>query len=458
MVGIQSKVKTYLVYGALSVVGLTLHDMQVRTVGAISFNINSSSSTPDWVVDGVSEASNLWSSAFTDDVTVNLDIRYEKLDNGVLGYTNTVEQTYDYRDVYRALSNDSRSRNDAIAVQNLSAGNSFDLLINYTDDSPNGSGSSIPYLDNDGGLNNRRIRMPTANAKALNLSTGNGRGGNSRSTDATITFNPSVKWDADRSDGITGNAYDFVGVAAHEIGHALGFVSGTEFIDESSPYSVNGKDFFFPENSFSTVSTLDLFRFSEESVSNGLGVIDWTANNTNKYFSINGGASRNARFSTGLNHGDGESSSHWKAGSNSGLMQPRLNQGRRLDLTDLDLLAFDVIGWDVAKTSAQASSGSFSSAVSDQSAPSSTDEDSGKEVLAEPISSFEMAIATATNDLSEDTTLPNLSRSGLALRSDQTAQVTEIPESRSPLGILLAIAGVGISVVYRRSQRKDAAS
>src|SRR4029453_8954702 len=46
--------------------------------------------------------------------------------------------------------------------------------------------------------------------------------------DGTLTFNSGVNFDYNPSDGITPGATDFVAVAVHEIGHALGFISAVD--------------------------------------------------------------------------------------------------------------------------------------------------------------------------------------------------------------------------------------
>lgn len=85
--------------------------------------------------------------------------------------------------------------------------------------------------------------------------------------DAKITFNSDFTWDFDPSDGINSGAIDFVGVAIHEIGHALGFISGVDVLDINAG-AANANDFQY-------VSPLDLYRFSTDSYN--LGAIDWTA-------------------------------------------------------------------------------------------------------------------------------------------------------------------------------------
>lgn len=447
----------------VSATAVALFDSYTHRAGAIAFNISSSDSTPTWALDSVTQASNMWSSSFADDMTVNLDVRFAPLDDGLLGYTDVTEQTFDYWNVYEALSLDSSSAYDARAVQSLPSDGTIELLTNYTSDHPLGYGSPLPYLDNDGGLNNQRIRMTTANAKALNLFSNNLderlRLDIVPATDAVITLNSSVKWDIDRSDGIAPNAYDFLGVAAHEIGHALGFVSGTDLLDESSPFSVNGMEFHFPEDTFATVSPLDLFRFSDESVAYGAGVIDWTASATDKYFSIDGGQSpvlvmsadgmtvQPALFSTGLVHGDSNSSSHWKTGLNLGLMQPLLNPGTPLDLTPLDAIALDVIGFDAIRFNSVTFDDSEQNTLLLPATSSPTPPTPDPSILAEPILFPEVAIAAVPGDVPA---VPHASTSRLAIRSAQSSTSTEIPEPRSALGMVAAIALTATGVAQRR--------
>jgi hypothetical protein len=309
----------------------------VSQAGAVQFNFTSDSNIDPRARQGFQQAANIWSSTLSDDVTVNLDIGFESLDPGVLGGTLSNKQRYEYQNVRNAFSQDITSDSDRTAVNNLQTGSSVDMFINRTSDNPNGFGSATPYLDDNGSLNNQIINMTTANAKALGLST-------SATNDATIEFSDRFNWDFDRSDGIDSGAFDFVGVAAHEIGHALGFISGVDILDINSP-PIRGP---FSENAFTFVSPLDLFRYSDESANQG--AIDWTADNRDKYFSLDGGNTSLGTFSTGTNFGDGRQASHWKddslSGTYQGLMDPTLGRGFQPTLSDLDRTAFDAIGWD----------------------------------------------------------------------------------------------------------------
>jgi hypothetical protein len=237
------------------------------------------------------------------------------------------------------MINDATSADDLSSTVALQAGPAINMLINRTSNNPNGSGSATPYFDNNGNANNTTIRLSRANHKALGL-----RAGNNTANDGSITFSTNFAFDFDPSDGISPGQMDFVGVATHEIGHLLGFFSGVDILDGNSP-PVGGP---FLDSQFTYVNTLDLFRFSTRSIGTGggVGVIDWTADNTVKYFSVNGGTTAIANYSNGRNFGDGQQASHWKDNLGIGIMDPTAAFGELLVITENDLRAFDVIGYN----------------------------------------------------------------------------------------------------------------
>ena len=293
---------------------------------------------------GFAAAGARWSALFTDSVTINIQIGFGGLPGGVLAAANSSEADYTYTNVRSSLIIDSTSADDALAVAhlpNVSAGSAFNVMINRTTDNPNGSASATPFLDT-AGANTTTIHMSHANAKALGL-----RSANDATQDAQITFGDTFTWDFDPSDGITAGAYDFVGIATHEIGHSLGFISGVDILDGNAP-PVNGP---FHSDAFTYVSTLDLYRRSTLSLANGGdNTLDWVASNSGAapYFSLDGGTTNLALFSTGINFGDGRQASHWKDSLGIGVMDPTAATGEQLLISALDIRGFDAIGWNLA--------------------------------------------------------------------------------------------------------------
>ncbi|HVK01912.1 MAG TPA: NF038122 family metalloprotease [Armatimonadaceae bacterium] len=279
---------------------------------------------------GFKQAATLWSSLLTDNITVNIEIDLQALGAGVLGQAGSAVGSVSYANIRSALVADAISADDLTATSNLQTG-PLNIYMNRTATSP----GNTPYLDNNNSFNNNNLSANTANLKALGFNVGSG-------LDAAITFSSNFAFDFDRSNGIGAGQFDFVGIAAHEIGHALGFVSAADYFDESPGLNENG--------TFDGASILDLFRFSTESVAaGGLRTIDITADSRNKFFSLDGGATPltpTARFSTGAFNGDGSQASHWKDNLGSGIMDPTAASGELLLISELDLRALDVMGYN----------------------------------------------------------------------------------------------------------------
>ena len=333
------------------------------------FTFNFAEDTLQEVIDGVKQAGENWSSVLKDDVELTIDFNFQSID-GIFGQTTPQFLSLDYSAVQEALTQDITSSNDQTVVTNLPE-ETVSYLINNT--AENG-GSDIPYLDDDNSFNNLNINITTANAKALgyeiediailpDLTLEDAV----NMPDANIVFNSDFNWDYDRSDGIAADAYDFVGIVAHELGHGLGFFSNAAFLDNVNGTSIKkvieqldpeeiqelgagsdlvsvadstSADQLFSENEY-LPTTLDLFRFSPESFAQDAR--DFTTSSINdKYFSIDSGKTEIAPMTEAFGF------SHWQESLGIGLMNPTFRLGQLEEISDTDLLAFDTIGWNVA--------------------------------------------------------------------------------------------------------------
>jgi hypothetical protein len=292
---------------------------------------------------GFAIAAKYWESILTNDATVNFDVGFQPLGPNILGQTGSNLFTYVPVSAYYSLLNATQtSALDATAVANLSplsGTGSLNVTVPqyFNTATMTGVGASGSRIAPDNTAISSTIALSTANVKAL-------VGGFDNVIDASITFSSTFAFDFDPANGITPGQYDFVGVAVHEMGHALGFLSGADDFD----YSVGPG---FPVDDYWWGYGLDMFRYSAP------GKLDWTFN-TDSYFSIDGGVTPyegNAYFSTGANYGDGWQASHWKAPGGCtdfvGIMNPYICNGVGDAVTGDDIGLLDAIGWNLATPS-----------------------------------------------------------------------------------------------------------
>lgn len=273
---------------------------------------------------GFQSAADLWEGLLTDPVTVRVNVAtydFGAGNAGVIGFANS-EIYWGYFDELRtAWVADATSATDAAVLSRLPAGPTYTRVINRTTDLADPAAPVLAATD--------IIYLNGGNAKALGMIPGA-----SATPDALIAFNSAFAFDYDRSDGIAPDRMDFIGVAAHEIGHALGFISIVDYLDSGDPPLTTAQAGHMP---------LDFLRYSAASLS--LGVTDTSIDSLPRFLAF---GNLGVLMSTGVNLGNGEQASHFVDNANLGMMDPTASFGELRAFTGYDLMAFDAIGWDLS--------------------------------------------------------------------------------------------------------------
>ena len=297
---------------------------------------------------GFEMAAGMWSKVLKDPITIRLDVRFAALGAGILGSTGSTTNTINYTGLRGLLAADSTSFWDGRAVGALQTG-----PLSFVSNEPPAAGaidSRLRFLDNNNSFDNNNININTAQVKALGLApvyAGSNPGGR----DGSVSFSTLFTWDFDPTDGITPGSIDFVGVAAHEIGHALGFRSGVDTADINAlpGVALPGRRGL---NGIAWGTVHDLQRYGSFG---GSPTLDWSIGG-NPCFSVNAGQSCLAALSTGRLNGDLRQASHWQddiitGNLPLGIMDPTATGpgGTRpfMQISRFDLIAFDTMGYDL---------------------------------------------------------------------------------------------------------------
>jgi hypothetical protein len=331
-------VATRLAVHSCALLAMSVASMQASTAQAaltFSFTNGSSltalqSSNPTLynnVVNGFIAAGNRWSAIFNDNANVRVTIDFPSLGAGILGSAGSNQVVYSYPTYRAALQADRTSTDDFTGYASLPTGSTFTVRRRNID-------TPGTFITETSGAIASNVVVNQAHARALGLYSGT-------ASDASISFSSNFSWDFDPSNGVSSGTFDFIGVATHELGHAMGFVSTVDDFDfygeGAGPQRASLADSSVP--GFAWLNPLDLYRYS----SNGIRDVSY---NLTSYFSLNGGASNLGNFSTGSYNGDGWQASHWfEQTPTLGIMDPAIASATVASIQSRDIVALDTIGW-----------------------------------------------------------------------------------------------------------------
>jgi hypothetical protein len=285
---------------------------------------------------GFNQAAGYWQAIFNDPITVNYELDWQALGpGGPLASASSNKLPVLYTDVRTALTAERTSADDYTSVANLTANSA---IAGYTN-----MRNGTRYLNSGSDTANTTLSVPSANLKAIGLLPAN-----DPALDATITFSDEYAFSFNHGSIALGH-YDYVGIVIHEIGHALGFTSGVDGVDQftgAGPYAsvdLNGSDPGIGDGSNQPIfSILDLNRHSTDAPGT---LLDLSTNGPIPFFSLDGTTSI-APFSTGRYNGNGWQASHWRP-VGYGVMNPYIADGESQNIGPNDIRALDVIGYNL---------------------------------------------------------------------------------------------------------------
>jgi hypothetical protein len=173
--------------------------------------------------------------------------------------------------------------------------------------------------------------MAFAEAKSLGL-----RAGNDAATDGIFTYNSLLTYTFDPNNRMVAGAFDFIGVAEHEISEIMGRIPGLGIA------SVTGSPLFFP---------YDLFRYTGNDTR---GITNTGAGN---FFSIDNGVTNLHGYNNATaNGGDPQD---WDASNPSDPYNAFTGPNQGHAITSYDITALDVIGYDLRQAVTTAEPGTL---------------------------------------------------------------------------------------------------
>lgn len=270
---------------------------------------------------GFEAAAAQWEALLANPVTVRINIASYNFGAGqgnIIGQAGSNFYTGTYVEIRDALSAGVTSAIDQAFVGTLPIGSSYLRRINLTSDLAN---PATPTL-----VSANEVYINGGEAKALGLLPAD-----YGAWDAQIEFNSAFAFDYNRADGIAANQMDFIGVAAHEIGHALGFTSIVDYIDAGGLPTAEALSM-----------PMDLMRYSQASLA--LGVTDTSIDSQIRFLLL---GNLGILMSTGVTNGNGQQASHFLDNVGLGMMDPTASFGELRSFSAYDMVVMDALGWQL---------------------------------------------------------------------------------------------------------------
>lgn len=170
------------------------------------FNLvfNPTTAMPAGALPALAKVEYYFESQFTDPITVTINIAFAALGGGILGGTSSNYVNVTWPNTRDAL------------INGMDANDTIQSFV------PPGATIPVRYDGNSATVTNEnRVFVTYANYRAT-VGTVNG-------VAASMTFNNQFAWDYEPPVFEVPGTYDFQSVIVHEVGHALGFVSGADF-------------------------------------------------------------------------------------------------------------------------------------------------------------------------------------------------------------------------------------
>jgi hypothetical protein len=236
---------------------------------------------------------NQFDASFSTPVTVKIGVSWGKVNGQGLGAGN--------------IAASQMTLTGPFTYSDITGGFQADAAGNPADKSMALAAANLPKSSPAGAL---RWELPYANAQALGFLPAS-----INPDSGYVGFASTVKWDFNPADGVTAGAYDFQGLAAHEISEVLGRITG---LHSATPM-------------FATM--FDALRYSAPHASS-------FSFSSAAYFSVDGGVTNLGQFN--VSGGGDRSDLAWIKGD---AQNAYLSPGTVYGLNTGDMTALDVLGW-----------------------------------------------------------------------------------------------------------------